>query len=69
MDDCAVAAAGEHPLLVCGLLKEGMLCPLKLSRSITLMGVAIWLLPKDAPTSILVRGEQYVDTGTHGNVG
>ena len=66
MDDGAVAAAGECPLH--GLLKEGMLWPLKSSRSVTLTGVAIWLLPQDASTSILVRGEEDVEPGTHGNV-
>ena len=65
VDDCAVAAAGEHPL---HLLKEGMLWPLKLSRSVALIGVAIWL-PKDASASILVRSEEDVDPGTHGSVG
>ena len=63
----AVEVAGECPL--CGLLKEGMLWPLKSSRSVALMGVAIWLLPKDASTCNLVRGEEDVDPGTHGNVG
>ena len=66
MDNCAVAAAGEH--LLC-LLKECMLWALKSSRSIALMVVAIWLLSKDASASILVRGEEDVDPGTHGNVG
>ena len=66
VDDFAVAAAGEHLL---HLLKEGMLWPLTLSRSIALTGVAIWLLPKDASASILVSGEEDVNPGAHGNVG
>ena len=48
VEDCMVAAAGEHPL---HLLKEGLLWPLKSSRSVALMGVVIWL-PKEASQGI-----------------
>ena len=63
VDDCAAAAPGVHPL--CGLLKEGMLCPLKSSMSVALMGVATWLLPKDASARNFVKGEEDVDPETH----
>ena len=63
VDDCAVAAPGEHPERG---LKEGMLCPLMSSRSVALLGVASWLLPKDASARNLVmpKGEEDVDPAT-----
>ena len=64
VDDCAAAAPGEHPL--CGLRKEGMLCPLKSSRSVALMGVSSCLLPKDASARNFVKGEEDGDPETHG---
>ena len=67
VDGCTVAAAGDGP--ECPLcLKEGLLWPLKSSRSITLIGVGIWL-PKECSTRNLLRGEEDRDPGTHGNVG
>ena len=62
-DDFAVAAPGGH--LEHGL-KEGMLCPLMSSRSIAILGVASWLLPKDASTRnfVMSKGEEDVDPAT-----
>ena len=67
VEDCTVAVAGKAPEHLLHL-KEGLLWPLKSSSSNALMGVGI-LLPKDASTRNLVRGEEAVDPGTHGNVG
>ena len=39
----------------------------EVKQVVTLTGVAIWLLPKDASASNLVRGEEDMDPGTHGN--
>ena len=66
VDDCAAAAAGE--CLPHGLLYEGMLCPLKSSIPVALLGVAIWLLPKDVSASNLLmsKGEEDVDPKTLG---
>ena len=67
VENCMATTAGEVPEHLLHL-KEGLLWPLKLSRSVTLMGFGIWL-QKDASTSNLVRGEEAVDPVAHGNVG
>ena len=66
VDDCAAAAAGEHP--PSGLLNEVMLCPLKSSISVALLGVASWLLSKDVSASNLLKskGDEEVDPETLG---
>ena len=47
VEDCMVAAAGEAPEPpLRQTSEEGLLWPLKLSRSVALTGVAIWL-PKE----------------------
>ena len=66
VEDCMAAAAGEEPERP-QCLKEGLLWALESSRSITLMGVGIWL-PKDASARNLVRGEESLDPVDHGNV-
>ena len=55
VDDCAAAAPGV--CLLRGLLKEGMLCPLKSTRCVTLMGIAT----KGCIRKELVKGEEDVD--------
>ena len=67
VEDCMAAAAGEAPKRPLRL-KEGLLWALDSRRSITLMGVGIWL-SKDASTRNLVRGEESLDPVDHGNVG
>ena len=67
VEDCMEPAAGEVPECLLRL-KEGLLWALESSRSITLIGVGIWL-PKDASTRNLVRGEESLDPVEHGNVG
>ena len=58
VDECA---APSH-----GLLNECMLCPLKLSNSVALLGVASWLLPNYVSASNLLKskGEENVDPET-----
>ena len=67
VEDCMAAAAGEVPEHL-ARLTEGLLWALESSRSITLMGVGIWL-QKDASARNLVRGEESLDPVNHGNIG
>ena len=53
VDDCAAETPGERPLG--GLLTEGILCPLKSSSAMALLGVASWLLLKDLSTRTLLK--------------
>ena len=53
VDDCAAETPGEHPLG--DLLTEGMLCQLKSSSSMALLGVASWLLLKDISARTLLK--------------
>ena len=67
VEDCMAVAVGEAPERPLRL-KEGLLWALESSRSVTLMGVGIWL-PKDASARKLVRGEESLGPVNHSNVG